>query len=417
MRRCLLTLLCLAVLCGTASAQTTRARLLQDLPRTAGAYWAYPGPSQEKLTPPPAGYEPFYISHYGRHGSRYLGENDAYELALSMLDSAGRAGKLTPLGRDVLEKLRVCYADALHREGELSVLGGEQHRGIARRMYERFPELLSLPMKVDARSSTAGRCMMSMAFFCQELKGLNPSLEIGLRASEREMPFVVGDNEMALPAGPAADSLQKVVADMRRAAFDATRLTGTLFDGFDTGEDGPSLMYALHTVAADLQNVPELGISLLDLFTPDELFAIWNANNAFWVRYVGMAPGATPRYLRQVPVRDSIVRAADQVIRSGEPALTLRFSHDSSVATLAYLMGLEETQGQVTTLENAYESVSIDRLVPMACNIQLVFYRREGSDDILVKFLYNENETTIPVKTDVSPYYHWTDVRRFWKMK
>jgi hypothetical protein len=231
------------------------------------------------------------------------------------------------------------------------------------------------------------------------------------------MPFVVGDNEMALPAGPAADSLQKVVADMRRAAFDATRLTGTLFDGFDAGEDGPSLMYALHTVAADLQNVPELGISLLDLFTPDELFAIWNANNAFWVRYVGMAPGATPRYLRQVPVRDSIVRAADQVIRSGEPALTLRFSHDSSVATLAYLMGLEETQGQVTTLQDAYKSVSIDRLVPMACNIQLVFYRRKGSDDILVKFLYNENETTIPVKTDVSPYYHWTDVRRFWKMK
>ena len=51
----------------------------------------------------------------------------------------------------------------------------------------------------------------------------------------------------------------------------------------------------------------------------------------------------------------------------------------------------------------------------MAGNIQLVFYRKPGSDDVLVKFLLNENETSIPVKTDVAPYYHWADVKRFWE--
>jgi hypothetical protein len=50
----------------------------------------------------------------------------------------------------------------------------------------------------------------------------------------------------------------------------------------------------------------------------------------------------------------------------------------------------------------------------MAGNIQLVFYRKDGSDDILVKFLLNENETSIPVKTDCAPYYHWSDVKRYW---
>ncbi len=39
---------------------------------------------------------------------------------------------------------------------------------------------------------------------------------------------------------------------------------------------------------------------------------------------------------------------------------------------------------------------------------------RFGSDDILVKFLLNENETSIPVKTVVAPYYHWQDVKRYW---
>jgi hypothetical protein len=51
----------------------------------------------------------------------------------------------------------------------------------------------------------------------------------------------------------------------------------------------------------------------------------------------------------------------------------------------------------------------------MAANIQLVFYRPttiEGGD-ILVKFLLNEDGTSIPIKTDCAPYYHWTDVKAF----
>ncbi len=398
-----------------AGAQTTKSALLKDLNKTAGAYYAYPGPTQKKLTPAPAGYEPFYISHYGRHGSRYLGENDAYEYAIHVLDSAAQKGSLTPRGQAVLEKLQIAYADAYKRDGDLSKLGARQHREIARRMYERYPSLLDQPLKVDARSSTVGRCMISMFNFCQELQGLNPGLQIHMDASKRDMPFVVGDDDIKLPQAPAAEEYQEQNVKLRQKALRPARLMKTLFT--EVPSNGEDMMEALYEITQDLQNVPELGISLYDLFTKDELFDAWNATNAFWMRYVGMAPGATPRYLRQVPVRDSIVSIADRVIRSGEPALTLRFSHDSSVVPLAYLMGLKETQGCGTNLANAYKKVSIDKLVPMAANIQLVFYRKEGSDDILVKFFLNENETTIPVKSDVSPYYHWSDVKRYWEAK
>jgi len=398
-----------------AGAQTTRSALLKDLNKTAGAYYAYPGPTQKNLTPAPAGYEPFYISHYGRHGSRYLGENDAYEYAIHVLDSAAQKGSLTPRGQAVLEKLQVAYADAYKRDGDLSKLGGQQHREIARRMYERYPSLLAQPLKVDARSSTVGRCMISMFNFCQELQGLNPGLQIRMDASKRDMPFVVGDDDIKLPHAPAAEEYQEQNNKLRQKALRPARLMKTLFT--EMPSNGEDMMEALYEITQDLQNVPELGISLYDLFTKDELFDAWNATNAFWMRYVGMAPGAMPRYLRQVPVRDSIVSIADRVIRSGEPALTLRFSHDSSVVPLAYLMGLKETQGCGTDLANAYKKVSIDKLVPMAANIQLFFYRKEGSDDILVKFFLNENETTIPVKSDVSPYYHWSDVKRYWEAK
>ena len=47
--------------------------------------------------------------------------------------------------------------------------------------------------------------------------------------------------------------------------------------------------------------------------------------------------------------------------------------------------------------------------------VQLIFYRKAGSEDILVKLLLNEREVTLPVKTDKAPYYHWKDVRRYWQ--
>ena len=117
-----------------AAAQTSRKEIFRDINRTGSNYFAYPGPSQKALTPAPAGYEPFYISHYGRHGSRYMEENDAYVLAIGKLDTAAQLGILTPKGAEVLEKLRIGYDNAWNRDGDLTRLGDRQHEAIARRM-------------------------------------------------------------------------------------------------------------------------------------------------------------------------------------------------------------------------------------------------------------------------------------------
>ena len=178
--------------------------------------------------------------------------------------------------------------------------------------------------------------------------------------------------------------------------------------------DGPDLMKSLYNVAQDLQNVPELGLSMTDIFTKEELFRIFTGSSAGWLRQTGLIPGSTPMYLQKKAVRDSIESIADRVIREGKPALTLRFSHDSSVLPLAYLIGLKETLGGGPDPKNLYKTISIDKIIPMAANIQLIFYRKAGSDDVLVKFLLNENETSIPVKTDCAPYYHWKDVKAYW---
>ena len=55
------------------------------------------------------------------------------------------------------------------------------------------------------------------------------------------------------------------------------------------------------------------------------------------------------------------------------------------------------------------------RIFPMAANIQFIFYR-EGpdDDDVIFKVLLNENEATLPLKTNIAPYYRWKDFRKYY---
>ena len=46
---------------------------------------------------------------------------------------------------------------------------------------------------------------------------------------------------------------------------------------------------------------------------------------------------------------------------------------------------------------------------------QLRIRKKGSADDIIVKFMLNEKEVSIPVKTDIAPFYHWKDVRAFYK--
>ena len=60
------------------ASQTTREEMAADPNKTGGVYFAYPSTKADN-TPAPKGYRPFHISHYGRHGSRYLISDNDYE--------------------------------------------------------------------------------------------------------------------------------------------------------------------------------------------------------------------------------------------------------------------------------------------------------------------------------------------------
>ena len=60
-----------------------------------GVYGVY-GDVVPEIADAPEGYEPVYLSHYGRHGSRYILHDTQYVFVAQVLEKADADGKLTP---------------------------------------------------------------------------------------------------------------------------------------------------------------------------------------------------------------------------------------------------------------------------------------------------------------------------------
>ena len=97
----------ISLLITSLYAQTAYDEINENVLLSASNYMAYPGPTQHKLTPAPRGYKPFYISHYGRHGSRFHSKPSFYNAPYQTLLKADSLGKLTATGKDVLHRLDV----------------------------------------------------------------------------------------------------------------------------------------------------------------------------------------------------------------------------------------------------------------------------------------------------------------------
>ncbi len=74
MKRTFYVLILLLFASNLIAQKTILEEIREDKNISAGNYYAYPYPEHPlpHLTLAPKGYKPFYISHYGRHGSRWL---------------------------------------------------------------------------------------------------------------------------------------------------------------------------------------------------------------------------------------------------------------------------------------------------------------------------------------------------------
>lgn len=409
----------LAIFCLGVKAQTTFEEISADLNKAGGVYLAYPT-VETKQTPAPKGYKPFYVSHYGRHGSRYLLGDRDYQWIIQLMEKAETVNGLTPLGHDVLKRLNMVWEEAQGRAGDLTPLGVRQHQGIAERMSKNFPEVFRGKRHVSARSTVVYRCAMSMVAFGDRLKQLNPQLDMSYEMSEKYMSYLNYHSARSNAfthgkKGPWVEEYRK----FEEAQVHPHRLVSTLFSNADfiRCEVNPSeLMWGLYWIAVDMQDM-ETPVSFFDLFTAKEMFDLWQCVNYRF--YMGNANPLASNGIVMANAKslvENILESADAAIKDRSIAATLRFGHDGNVIPLLALLQIENFDVAVAGPAEVYKHWCDFKATPMASNVQIVFFENKAGD-ILLKFMHNEKEVHIPVKTDQWPFYHWNDVKEYYQKR
>ena len=400
-------------------AQSIREELTADFDKAGSNYYAYPGPT-EKLTPAPGGKKPFYISHYGRHGSRYLIHNREYDYPYATLQMADRLGKLSEKGKMVLEHVRLLREEAQGRLGELTPIGAQQHQGIAKRMFERFPEVFKGNVCIDAKSTVVIRCIISMDNALRQLSALNPKLHITSDASEHDMYYMNLQDKTLYKMKWPKEALSVYNAYCKKHARHERPMMRLFNDSVYAWKNInlTRLNLAMFKLASSVQGTKyhDKFSMFKDLYTADELYHNWLQVNAYWNISYGSSPhnGGTQPFSQRNLLK-KIIQEADSCINIEHPGANLRFGHETMVLPLTCLLGINGFDQQVSDLETLADRGWVNyKVFPMAANLQIVFYRKNiNDDDVLIKLLINENEATLPIKTDCAPYYHWKDVRNY----
>ena len=423
----------------------------QDRHQLGSNYYTYPTPTA-KYTKAPTGYKPFYVSHYGRHGSRFHHTASDYTALYTTLAKADSAGKLTGLGKSLLERAKFLNEYAAPRAGDLTQLGVAQHQGIAKRMVKNFPEVFKNDAYIEAYASTSVRCVVSMAAFLEELRAQKPKVEIHQESGKYLMSFIspldFGKiiNESNTPAWQKENAklYSHVNTDrMMRAIFSDSNYVKKNVNAGD-------LYTKIYEIGNNLQGTPEIEFSFDDLWTDAELYERWRAQNAWWYSVLANNPFGKKEGLENArPLLKNVLDEADKVIaadtakadktsakdaKAKKTSATLRFGHDTVIIPFTALLQLEKDSLkagiETADMENLHKVWHDYEIPPMAANIQFIFYKstKKGTP-ILVKVMLNEIEQKLPITCNqqapsagsgalqncpAAPYYRWDDVREYY---
>lgn len=399
--------------------QTSKEELFNNVEKTAGVHYIYPAHEINDYTPVPKGYEPFYISHFGRHGSRYLINDSEYKNLLDLLEDAHKNNALTELGIDVLNRIKQVWTEAEFRGGDLSSVGLREQRGIAERMYRSYPEIFTKEVQINACATTVVRCVLSMDAFCERLKELNPTLHISRQSGMKWQRYLNHHTKEAIEYRSAQDTWKEEYRKFEEKHVNPDRLINTLFSDqiYILRKVNPKqVMWQLYSIAGGMQNI-ETKLTFYDIFEKEELFDLWQCKNyRVYVNDANYALNGGIMMENCKPLLQNILNDADSIITAKTKGADLRFAHDGNIIPLAMLLHLDGCYNSISEPNDFYKVWSDFKVAPMAGNIQIIFYQNKKTEDIIVKFMLHEKEISVPpIKTDIAPFYHWKDVEDYYK--
>ena len=239
-------------------------------------------------TAAPKGYEAFYISHYGRHGSRYPYTATVATALLDLLHEAEGKENLSEYGNGLMTRLELFMEKAGNHIGELTDLGRQQQYRLAGEMAERYPQAFRKGAVVTAQASSSSRSILSMASFCTALARKYPSIRIdqfqGFAETQATAPNM-GRNPLRIKGPGLGNPYRESPAEFMQRRFPEFTETvlGKMFrDPYAAlgDRDVQYLMDHIYMLIGGMNSLPDgVRMDFSDIATPETLARMWELDN------------------------------------------------------------------------------------------------------------------------------------------
>ena len=393
-------------------------KILENPYYAGGTFCLYDFDAIPEPTPTPKGYKPVYISHYARHGARYLEDIEYIDGVMKVMRRGHSSGALTPYGERLYSRLEDYMRIQAANVGQLSTIGCQQHRRIAENTFAEYPEVFKGKIKVNAVSTPYDRCIQSMESFCDGLLQKNPKLEIVMDCGPQHCDYLNPHLRMApnwKGVSPHQSAFYRVdewgrftLPTMISHEVPCREIIERIFKEYQfvrEWDDPHQFLFYLYHAVVNVYDIPEK-YDFSDVFTPEELYGLWRSYNFYMYNTYG--PG---RY-QDLEILQHIVATADEDLAGNEPFARLRFGHDTIIMAILWMLNADhmgERPSDALHIEDLFQSYRIT----MASTLILAFYKNKAGD-ILVKCTLNAQELELPDLTAVcGPYYRWSDLRKY----
>ena len=399
-------------------------------------------------TAAPKGYEAFYISHYGRHGSRYPYTASVATALLDMLHEAGEKENLSEYGNGLMARLELFMEKAGNHIGELTDLGRQQQYRLAGEMAERYPQAFRKGAVVTAQASSSPRSILSMASFCTALARKYPSIRIdqfqGFAETQATAPNM-GRNPLRIKGPGLGNPYRESPAEFMQRRFPEFTETvlGKMFrDPYAAlgDRDVQYLMDHIYMLIGGMNSLPDgVRMDFSDIATPETLARMWELDNyqrfCEYIVYTASCCSVFKDIIERADARLALLDSAAgklegrtegraEVAVGRAEGADLRFGHDHVLMSLLMIADIDSF-GELPENPDELGLVFQTFRSPMAANLHFVFYRpKNGRGPILTALSLNGQparlsalDKELGLSPDESGFYRWDDVKAWFEKR
>ncbi|MGL5683263.1 MAG: histidine-type phosphatase [Marinifilaceae bacterium] len=387
----------------------------------AGTYMPYKGNAADIATPDiPQGFEPLYICHIGCHGSKNPENSQLIDDLLLQFSEVSKAGKVTAEGKVFIDMLSQLKEQLGGKWGELTPTGVKEITAITQRILTNNNNLFSTSGAhskiIECASAPSPWCIHSMHVFMSGVKAHTNNTIIKSSYGKENLwtlEFYNQNNNYVrfYTKGSWRGKLNKhKLEKLNPKRFIEQFIDQSVKLSQEAQCNFMLRVFLLRNTILGIDGCPNLD----NYFTSDELNDLWQFNN--YKDYLSRSSSGEDSFVAMkvaAPLLMEMITSADRALYNRKTIGNFRFAYAETLIPLIALMGIPN--GNVLE-SNPYQLCRYWRnfeIAPMAGNLQWIFFGNKQGE-ILVKVLLNEKETTLPLESELTPYYDWNKVKRFY---